>query len=423
MRSRYSAIGSTDVDLSTLATEETLSNVKDAIDILEVTLNNIESNTDKLDVDLSTRASESTLSEIKDSIGQESGTTILSRLQEIYNKLDVQLSSRASELTLSNVKTNLDDVKTKLDTLNTKDFATQTTLSQIKTAIDAINTDIDVVLSTRASEATLTEIKEILGQESGVTVLSRLQELLDQLDVDLSTRASENTLIQVRDYLDTVETKLQSLIDKNQAKETGGNLDNIKSNTDKLDTNLSTRLAETTFTGRIGEVQTTPTQYTLLGRLKDLWDKLNDLFTNGLAKIKLWDGTNTVQVDTTGRVVISTQSLIPIGTTEVSNIYYSSMAGTVDSFYVIPNGVTLRLTKFAAGAEDPASGNVIELYYALNGTTVGIQIIDAIFSSGNSNQHDLNKSYIGNGTRAILLRRRRLSGGAKEIFGKWEGYY
>ena len=33
------------------------------------------------------------------------------------------------------------------------------------------------------------------------------------IDVALSTRATETTLISIRDYLDTVETKLQSLID------------------------------------------------------------------------------------------------------------------------------------------------------------------------------------------------------------------
>ena len=33
-------------------------------------------------------------------------------------------------------------------------------------------------------------------------------------------------------------------------------------------------LQESTFTGRMGEVQATPTTYTVLGRLKDIYDRL-----------------------------------------------------------------------------------------------------------------------------------------------------
>jgi hypothetical protein len=63
-----------------------------------------------------------------------------------------------------------------------------------------------------------------------------------------------------------------------------------------------------TFTGRIGEVQTTPTTNTVLGRLKDLWDKLNDLFTNGTAKVKIWDGTNTANIDSANALYVSGKS-------------------------------------------------------------------------------------------------------------------
>lgn len=42
---------------------------------------------DNLDTPISTRSSESTLSEVRDTIGQESGSTVLSRLLDIWNKL------------------------------------------------------------------------------------------------------------------------------------------------------------------------------------------------------------------------------------------------------------------------------------------------------------------------------------------------
>jgi hypothetical protein len=60
----------------------------------------------------------------------------------------------------------------------------------------------------------------------------------------------------------------------------------------------------TSIDTKVGEVQATPTQYSLLGRLKDLWDKLVELFnpTTGTAKIKLWDGTETANVTTDNKL-------------------------------------------------------------------------------------------------------------------------
>ena len=82
-----------------------------------------------------------------------------------------------------------------------------------------------------------------------------------------------------------------------------------------------------TFTGRIGEVQTTPTINTVLGRLKDLWDKLNDLFTNGTAKVKIWDGTTGVTVTDDGVIKrLDVNSKIP--STLVSGTI-SALNGTV----------------------------------------------------------------------------------------------
>ena len=57
------------------------------------------------------------------------------------------------------VKTNLDDIKTKLDTLNSTDFST---------------------------ESTLAEVRDTIGQESGATVLSKLDQIDNSLDENLS---------------------------------------------------------------------------------------------------------------------------------------------------------------------------------------------------------------------------------------------
>jgi hypothetical protein len=54
------------------------------------------------------------------------------------------------------------------------------------------------------------------------------------------------------------------------ALESGGNLATIAAVDFATQTTLATLLTENTFTGRVGEVQTTPTTNTVLGRLKDL---------------------------------------------------------------------------------------------------------------------------------------------------------
>jgi hypothetical protein len=73
---------------------------------------------------------------------------------------------------------------------------------------------------------------------------------------------------------------------------------------------------------------------------------------------------------------------------------------------------------------DTVAGSKIELWYAPNGDTSGMTLIEAIYLNGASQYYDLNWTTVqGDGTKSILLRRSRLGGGAVEIFGKWEGYY
>lgn len=108
----------------------------------------------QLDVALSTITSETTAQALLDATGESSGTSILDELQSILGKLDVALSTRASESTLSDVKTNLDNVKTKLDTLIATDFST---------------------------EATSAGILNTIGEETGTTVLSDLGIIYDKL--------------------------------------------------------------------------------------------------------------------------------------------------------------------------------------------------------------------------------------------------
>ncbi len=144
-----------------------------------------------------------------------------------------------------------------------------------------------------------------------------------------------------------------------------------------------------------------------------------------LKKVKIWDGTYIAGITSSGRLKIDTSPPdAPAETTPVVRTEYSSVSGFDDDIYTIPNGETLLVQRFVGGAEtDSTSGNVVELWYDPLGTGVGMEIIDMIFCSGSGDQHDLREEIVGDGTRAIRMRRRRFSGGSKEIFGRWEGYF
>jgi len=164
---------------------------------------------------------------------------------------------------------------------------------------------------------------------------------------------------------------------------------------------------------------------TVLSLLQSIWDAIYDAFSDGLAKVKIWDGTNIAGVTATGRLKVDTSPPAPPpATTPVDIDEYSNVSSSATNIFVIPSGEILYMTVFNAGAEvDTTAGSVIELWYDPLGTGVGMILIDTIFASGNSDQHDLNVFYTGDGSRAIRLIRKRLTGGAKWIQGGWEGYY
>jgi len=125
-----------------------------------------------------------------------------------------------------------------------------------------------------------------------------------------------------------------------------------------------------------------------------------------------------------GRLKVSQEPPTPpSGMTAVIKTEYGNVIGRDDNVYVIPNGETLVLQRLNGGGEQAKDGSVIELWYDPNGDTTGMTIIDVIFCNGVSNQHDLNTAYVGNGIRAIRMRRQRLSGGSRRLFSRWEGYY
>lgn len=124
-----------------------------------------------------------------------------------------------------------------------------------------------------------------------------------------------------------------------------------------------------------------------------------------------------------GGILVENASLsTPPDTARVEQVAYSSVATSADLFYPITNGKTLVMQRLSAGAEASTAGTVVELWEDPNGDGSVLNIIEALFASGDASQVSMGAEFVGNGTRRILLRRLRLDGGAKRIFGRWEGY-
>jgi len=175
---------------------------------------------------------------------------------------------------------------------------------------------------------------------------------------------------------------------------------------------------------KLGEVQDSPTAYTLLARLKNIYDRLVVGIIATVDKVKIWDGTNIATVTTTGRLKVSQEPpTIPVSSTAVIQLAYGAVATYTDTVFIIPNVQTLQIQRFSAGAENNNKSSRIELWYDPSGNGVSMSIIDVLFCNGASDQHDLNSIFIGNGVRSIRMRRENLSGGSAQIFGRWEGYY
>lgn len=134
---------------------------------------------------------------------------------------------------------------------------------------------------------------------------------------------------------------------------------------------------------------------------------------------------NVAVVDDNGRLLVYIPTPTPpAGRTLISSTLQSSVGGTNDSFTTIPNGESIIIQRFKGGAADGNGGSKVELYYAPNGNTTGLVLLEVVYVNSNSLEVNLEyESPVGNGTRAILLRRVGIGGGNREIFGKWEGYY
>ena len=242
-------------------------------------------NPPNLDVALSTRASESTLSSIlsqlditlsalRDALkgaGNKDFTTLEADTEAILAQLDI---------TLSNLRDTLDSrLYNATDALSVYDH-----LKQIRNQIDAYLVNLDIALS--EIKATGTETPRTLSN-----LYDQLASILDQLDVVLSSRASESTLSAVDSKLGDLRGALGSVAtDTLRVDDAGGSLTIDNANIDtylpNLDTALSSRASEATLSSvlaqldiKISELRDALKQSTIDSTvyeksLADIWYKL-----------------------------------------------------------------------------------------------------------------------------------------------------
>jgi len=124
----------------------------------------------------------------------------------------------------------------------------------------------------------------------------------------------------------------------------------------------------------------------------------------------------------TGEVVIQNPG-IPIGADQILITDYDNIATQVDNVYVITSGKTMYIQGLLGSAEwNNVGGAVVELWYDPNGTGVGMSLIAAGHCNGNTFSYPLADAYLGDGTKAIRMRRITLGGGSLWIFGRIFGY-
>jgi len=148
----------------------------------------------------------------------------------------------AKESTLSSMIQYIDQIEAKLDTLNSKDFATDANLDAVNTKLDAINA------KDFATETTLSSMIQYIDQiETKLDTLNskdfatdaNLDAVNTKLDaINAKDFATETTLSSMIQYIDQIETKLDTLNSKDFA--TDANLDAVNTKLEDIKTLLST---------------------------------------------------------------------------------------------------------------------------------------------------------------------------------------
>jgi hypothetical protein len=130
-----------------------------------------------------------------------------------------------------------------------------------------------------------------------------------------------------------------------------------------------------------------------------------------------------LRTETDGRLISSASVVNPPNTTSIGDTQKSTVASTDDSDTLIPNGETLIIQNLSAGAEGDVDGSAVELWQYADVTKLNGILLGVLYVNGSNGSLAINRGFIGDGSSIITMRRKRLAGGQKEIFGVWQGYF
>ena len=339
----------------------------------------------------------------------------------------------ATEATLATVDSVLDAIK---DTAGIKKItdplpAGTNNIGDVDVVSSALPTGAatESTLATRASAATQTDgsqksqVVDSAGDGLEIDASGRAAiQNQPNMDVALSTRATESTLSAADTKLGNIDSVLDSIKDT----------DGIKKITDSLPAG----------TNRIGKVRLVdPSDVDLPGAEGVSATSIQRLLIAGVGEsnlrtLALVEDTsdNIWRLAVQGKVSISAP-MVPPATTAVivaadTPLAIGSGSSPHDTEYVISNGTTFTLQSIVAGAEgDPAEGGSrIDVVYVDSGSTehlVSREYINGfttVIYPDTSKARD-NTTMTGNGTTTkIIVRRVRLSGGSVEVDAVARGF-
>lgn len=146
------------------------------------------------------------------------------------------------------------------------------------------------------------------------------------------------------------------------------------------------------------------------------------------ARAKVIEDADTLvnmKVNANGSInVVNVTAVAPVNTTPVVITAFGAVATTVgvDTFYTITNGLDLTIQRLDGGSEENTGGSAVELFYDPNANLTGMTRLGTIYVNGSSYEQAVDRTFTGDGTRRIVLRRRGFSGNSREMFARWAGY-
>lgn len=131
-----------------------------------------------------------------------------------------------------------------------------------------------------------------------------------------------------------------------------------------------------------------------------------------------------IRVEDDGRLISSASVTNPPNSIPLVMSSVDFVISETFTDYIIPNGVTIIVQQFNAGAEGDTDGSKVELIlYSDNSHSVVEEIYSVLYVNGSNGSDSINRAITGDGVKTLSMKKRRLAGSAKEIFGKWQGYY